>query len=309
MVRITFCLLLTAAVASAQQIKINEFDTGTPDYVELMNREFTAVNVGGWQIQTWYRSSSTAAIATDGTFTIPAGTTIQPGARLVLQEMGTPGGTGSLGACAMSVGYNFNWANNYAVEVALRNGGGQGVDYVHRNPFGGAASPNLPAGTSWSGSLTPNGNNVARNGNVDTDAAADWTVGGTASACNLNAGQTYSLPSPVQLNITTTGVGDVGVTITSSPAIPNAEFYGLYSTQNFNPNGTGPLFGIGFDALPFLYQPFLPGTPFHSALDAAGQLAVAYPPGTVPTGLFLEGVVVVINGGSLVISDVEQITF
>ena len=60
-------------------------------------------------------------------------------------------------------------------------GGGTGIDYVYRNPFGGAVAPNLPAGTTWTGTLATTGANVHRGGNSDTNTAADWVVGGSAS--------------------------------------------------------------------------------------------------------------------------------
>lgn len=303
-------LVLLATTVPAQQIKINEFDCGTPDFVELMNRELTPVNVGGWQVQTWYRTGATGTLTTDGTYTIPAGTTLAPGARLVLQDQGVAGQPGTLGSCSIQTGFNYNWNTGYSVEIVLRTNAAVAIDYVTRNPFAATPqTPNLPAGQVWTGTLATTGNNVSRNGNNDTNAASDWTVSASGTACNLNPNQ--SVPPPADLNITNSGpgVGDVIWSLTTIPPIAGAEFYGLYSFTNTNPTGSGAFFGVAFDAIVWLYQPLVPNSPFHSNLDAGGQLGITLPPGTLPPGFFVEGVAVVINGASLIVSDVVEVTF
>lgn len=301
--------VLFVSSISAQNVKINEVNTGTPDYIELMNRGTTAVNVGGLIVRTYFITTAGGATTAEPAFTIPTGTIIQPGDRLVLQETGTAGSPGTLGACAIFTGINYGWTNARSVEVVLLNGA-VGVDYVYRDVFNGPAAPNLPAGTTWTGVLSTSGDSFFRPGDVDTNSAADWSVtSGGGTACNLNPGQTFSIPPEVFLVVSTTGVGDLSLSITSSPVLPNAEFYGLYSTQNLTPNGIGPLFGIGIDALPQIYQPIAPGNPFHSNLSAAGTFNFNLGAGSLPPGFFLEGVVVAISGAALKISNIDETTF
>jgi hypothetical protein len=250
-------------------------------------------------VRSWYRTSSGTGIVTEPTFIIPANTTIAPGAFLVLQETGTAGAPGTIGACSMRTGFNYNWASGYGVQIAVLNPSGTGVDYVHRNPFGGAVSPNLPPGTTWTGTLATTGDGVGRSGDVDTDSAADWAVGNPSSACAYNPGQNLP-PPPVDLIITTPGAGAVAVSLVTTPPRPGAEFYILYSLQNFTPDGSGPFFGVGFDVIPQLAFPIIPGTPFHANLDGAGRLDVAYGPGTLPVGFFTEAVAIVIVGANVI---------
>lgn len=82
----------------------------------------------------------------------------------------------------------------------------------------------------------------------------------------------------------------------------------LTSTTDMVPNGSGPLFGLAWDALSSL-QPAQPGSPFHSWLDGQGAFSFAAPAGTVPAGFRVEAVVVVIVSGQLVVSDVVETTF
>lgn len=292
---IAFLLLVCACPA---QVVINEFNTGSPDFVELRNLSAAAVDVSGWTVATWASQGQTPQPETP--FTFAAGTMIAGGGTLVLEENGTAGATGNLGPCAIRTGSNYAWGQSSSIVIALTDDLGGGVDYVYRNatqiPM---PPPNLPSGTFWTGNLFSFGSELRRDGDVDNDAAADWASGGSPTPCALNPGQTAPTPVPaVLLALSTMGAGDATFSLTTTPAIPNAEYFGLYSTVDHTPNGSGPFFGLGIDAIPFLYLPLAPNSPFHGTTDAAGGAFVSYPPGSVPIGLFYEGRVAVLDLGA-----------
>jgi hypothetical protein len=298
-------IVLTLAVgASRAQVVINEINTGTPDFIELRNLGTSPVNIGGWVVATWQTTNATPSAETP--FIIPAGTIIPSQGFFTLQETGTPGAPGTLGACSMRVGINYNWNATRTVEVRVTNGG-VGIDYFMRNASGVLGNPNLPAGTTWSGIFSSSGDALVRTGNLDTNTASDWGTTGSGSPCVLNPGQS-TIP-PVDFFLASAGLGDVVMSITTTPAMPNREFYTLVSSQDFNPNGSGPIFGVGLDVLPQIAWPAFPGNPFHSNLSGTGFFGAAYGPGTLPIGLTVEAVVIVINGGDIVASQVRQVTF
>ena len=74
----------------------------------------------------------------------------------------------------------------------------------------------------------------------------------------------------------------------SNPALPAGEIFNLVSLQDFAPDGSGPLFGIGFDALFQIATPKSPGGIFHTCLDGSGSWTLSLPTGTVPLGLHAE---------------------
>ena len=297
--------LLAAAATFPAQVVINEFNCATPDFIELRNLSTSAVNVAGWNVATW--QSSSGSLSSEGSYTLPPGTTIPAQGFLILEENGTAGQPGTLGSCAIRTGFNYNWTNTRTVVIALTDAGGTGVDYVFRNLASIPGTPNLPAGTSWTGSLNTTGNAVSRNADLDTNSSSDWTTASSSSACSLNPGQ-MNIP-PVDLSITTAGMGDVQVSIVTTPAIPNAEFFTLVSAQDLMPNGSGPIFGVALDVIPQLGWPAFAGNPFHSHLDAAGQFSRNFPPTSVPSGLTIEAVSIVLDGATIKPSPVVQITF
>ncbi len=290
-----FAVSFLAAGSLRAQVLINEVSCGTPDFIELINTGGAAVNIGGWTLQSWYRTTATTALTAEAIYTFPAGTMIGGQSFIARHDSAT----GTIGACSLYVGWNYNWTTSYDVEIVLRNAAGVGVDYVHRNPFGGA-NTNLPTNLTWSGNLVTTGDNIRRNNITNTSGAADWSVAANATGCALNPGQSFPPAAPpVSMLVSTNGIGSVSVSISTFPAKPFAEFYGLYSTMNHTPNGSGPLFGVGFDALAALWEPVLPGSPFHSNLDGSGVFNFALP-GGMPAGLLLEATCVVIDGAVLV---------
>lgn len=300
-------VLLFGLAAARGQVVLNELDTATPDYVELRNLSASPVDVSGWTVQS-YRGSS---LQVETPYTLPAGTTISGGGTLVLEENGAAGQAGTLGPCATRTGSNYNWGASTTIIVVLLDAQGLGQDYVWRNASQiPGAPPNLPAGTSWTGNLFTTGRVIRRIGDIDTDDASDWVVSATPTPCALNPGQSTPVPPQiVDLTLATMGLGDASFALTTSPPLPGLEYFGLYSMQDYTPNGSGPFFGIGFDALPFLFLPLVPASPFHSTLDSGGAAAVSYPPGTLTTGVFFEGRVVILDptSGGVLVSDVAEI--
>jgi hypothetical protein len=296
---------LQAGRPCAAQVVINEFDVGMPDWVELRNLGPAPVSLAGWTLSAWYATGS--SLVTDPSLSIGSSVVLAPGATVVFEELVPAGTPGTVSSCAIGTGFNWNWDGNRSVVLALRDGSGSGIDYVFRNRTGVFGTPNLPPGLSWSGAFTQPGDVCYRNRNQDTHAAADWSAGPTGTPCSPNPGQTPV--RPVTLLITTQGGGQATIGITTSPSHPLAEFYGLYSAMNFTPTGSGPFFGIGVDAIPWLFQPLIPNSPFHSRLDANGALTITIPPGVIPVGLFVEGVILLLAPSGPTTSNVVEVQF
>lgn len=298
------CLLSTLGASSAGgQVVINEFFCGTPDWIELRNLSGVPVDLGGWSLSTYQASSGNPVL--EGTFVLPPSTIIQSGGFLVLQEYGAAGLPGTL-PCSLSIGFNLNWTSTRSVAVVLRNAQQVAVDYVYRQGPGGASgAPHLPSGQTWVGSYATTGNGCARAHDVDSDLASDWS-GAVETVCAANPGQ--SAMQPVSFGLSTNGLGDATLSVATTPARPGAEFAMLISSTDLVPNGSGPVFGLAWDALASL-QPAQAGSPFHSWLDAQGGFAFSAPPGTVPSGLHIEAVVIVVVLGQLTVSSVVDVTF
>lgn len=306
-----FCLLgaLVLSSGAAAQVVINEVYTGTPDYVELRNLGAAPVDVSGWTVQTFETASTSGGTpSAEPVYTIPAGTIIASQEQLLLEENGTANAAGTLGPCAIRTGFNYNWTNTRSVEVLLRDNTSAVMDYVYRRNGAAAGTPNAN-GATFTGTLSALGNVISRNGDTDNDTAADWTVNESTTPCAANAGQAVP-PPPYDLNVTTTGAGDVSIAIDSTPALPGAEFFNVISTTIYDPVGSGPLFGVGLDGL-FVFQfPAAPGNPVHSFLDGNGEFTLGYGAGTIPGGVRIQVVSIAIRSdGSVAVSDVNDVTF
>ena len=169
-------LVWVAALGSSTQaqILINEFNTGTPDYLELRNVGASSIDLSGWQVATWYATSGSATLTAEPVFTIPAGIVVEGNGYLVLQETGVAGEPGTL-PNSIRTGFNYFWTNSRTIEAALYNPGGVGQDYVYLNRFGNPTTPNIPAGQNWIGELSAGpGDDVRRIQDADTDHATDW---------------------------------------------------------------------------------------------------------------------------------------
>ena len=301
------CLILAAPA----QIVINEVYTGTPDFIEIRNFGPNPVDVSNWSLET-FQSSGSGTPASEGSFTLPAGTIIASLEQVLLEENGTAGAAGTLGPCAIRTGFNYNWTSTRNVVVILRDAGGVAQDYMYRNVSGPSGTPHLPGNQAWTGTLSTTGNVIFRNSDSDTDDAGDWSLSSSTTPCTINPGQSTAPPPPppLDLNITTTGVGDATITIDSDPQLPGAEFYTIFSLIIYNPVGSGPVFGVGLDSISYFTVPAAPGSPFHSNLDGSGSFSFIAFAGTAPPGFHVQAASVAIRPDlTIIASPVVDITF
>ena len=89
----------------------------------------------------------------------------------------------------------------------------------------------------------------------------------------------------VLLSLTTTGAGDGTLTVTR--ALPGAELFIPFSLDTTITYGSGPVVGLGLDALNLLFLP-LPSPPVHVLASGSGQYTFMVPPGSMPSGLGLD---------------------
>lgn len=178
-----------AAPAAAQQVLINEFNVGSPDYVELFNPTHFTVDVSGWTVQT-YIAFGGVTPSPETPYTIPNGHVLDPFGFLVLQDNGTAGSPGSL-PNSIHTGNDYNWNSTQTVEIVLFDDQMVGQDYVYLDWYTGPTAPHLPPNQNWIGDLrTGTGSDIRRLKNEDTDSSGDWlkTVGGGTPG-DLNPGQ------------------------------------------------------------------------------------------------------------------------
>ena len=154
-----------------------------------------------------------------------------------------------------------------------------GVDMVIWNDPPGA---NNFFGATFVGTLSALGSTLRRASNVDTDTGSDWAFGGLNLGA-VNPGQVDPTQPILEVTVMTDGFGSIQWDVTSSnPPLPGGELFNLVSFQDFAPDGAGPFFGIGFDAIPQLASPKSSVGPFHTCLDASGNFSFSLPTGTVP---------------------------
>ncbi len=179
--------LCSVALGAQSGVVINEINLGNPDYMELRNAGSSCANISGWTLHSaWGDASGWIA---EPTVTMPAGTILAPGQILVLEEgafAGAPGTTPN----SIQTGSAWGFIASDSVYAYLLDGGGNGVDYVFADNHGLGGTPMLPAGETWTGSLTGSGDEIERVSDVDSDDAADWLRPGVGSGGSVNAGQT-----------------------------------------------------------------------------------------------------------------------
>ncbi len=313
MQRVVSAFLMLAAVASAQaNLRVNEFGTGAPDYIEIVNLGPDIAYMQGYQVSWGYNAPAFSS----GTFTFPNGVVLYPGGLAIITDTvnaSTP--SAPLGTYKAYVGANIPWLTAPSGNgcVALKDPSGVGVDCVQW----GANTANfstLYGGATFTGVVNMTAGSGQRRDNSDTDLPADWVsvVAGnpgilTAPAAGVT-GQTIIVG--VTHVMSTTGGGQFGLAITTSnAAMAGAEVYNLISLIDLIPNGSGPVFGLATDVISLALTPAAIGNPFHTFLDGAGLFTIDVPAGVLPLGLTLEGVAVVVSAGVVKrISTVSQVT-
>jgi hypothetical protein len=130
-----------------------------------------------------------------------------------------------------------------------------------------AVIPGVPSGAAVSFTVSC----TDREGNVGLSVPTNFSPAGLA---------------PLLLSVSTTGVGDVTITLTG-PGQAFVEEFVVVSSLTYGAVGTGPFLGLGPDALAFLSLPF-GFAPFHGAFNASGVSSASFPAGTIPAGLTLD---------------------
>jgi hypothetical protein len=313
MQRVALPFLLLAAVASAQaNLRVNEFGTGTPDYIEIANLGPDIAYMTGYQVKWGYNSTSFQS----GTFTFPGGVVLYPGQCAIITDTvnaSTP--SAPLGTYKAYMGANIPWTTAPTGNgcVSLLDPLGVGVDAVQWGSPTTSFST-LFGGTTFTGVVTMTAAAGQRRDNADTNVGADWvsvvaaTPGLLTPASVGVAGQ--SIIVGVTHTMSTTGGGQFSLAITTSNApLAGAEVYNLVSLIDLTPNGSGPVFGLATDVINLALTPAAIGNPFHTFLDGAGLFSIDVPAGVLPLGLTFEGVAVVVSGGVVKrISTVSQVT-
>lgn len=188
-------LLLNAPTASGQGVLINEVFTGNPDYVELTNFGGTSVDVSGWVLHSSFGFSVYPA------YTIPAGTSIDPGASLLLLELNatlpTTFNPPEANSTTLHTGFSWGWVGNSSGCVILVDTTGAGRDLL---VFGTTPCtvPGSGFGTTFNGVIDrsqndfANDNVIQRVSSIDTDIASDWAQGPNTLATPGNLNPTQS---------------------------------------------------------------------------------------------------------------------
>lgn len=111
--------------------------------------------------------------------------------------------------------------------------------------------------------------------------------------------------SALNVTATTTGIGDGVFDVTGVDA--NTDFYNVFSLNTSGPIGSGPIAGVGGDALQHFLYPA--GTPFfHPFADAMGNYSLTFAPGSLPTGVTYDLVTFGRVQGTWVASPVTRLT-
>ncbi len=298
---------LAGSLLAQSAVLVNEIQTGTTDWVEIVNLGPNAVNLSGYRL--WVSATSGAPLA----FVLPQGAVLTPGTALVVTDdfTGLQPAVGP-GVQKFFAGGNIPWnttglGSTEGGACALTTPTNAGLDRVRWNT---PADP-LAFASPFAGTVAPTASGLARLSNTDSDSAVDWVSLqiGTATAGALNPGQSAP-PATVSVIYVSPGPTAFHASITTAqPPMPNAEFIQLVSFQDAIPDGSGPLFGLLPDALATAFTPLVAGNPYHDRLDAAGTWAFDVAPGFLAQGLHFEGVVLVLGAGGIArVSAVASIT-
>lgn len=314
------CLALSAAGYAQSGLRVNEVNTGVISFVEVANLGPDIVYMAGYKLY-WGCNVGVTPVFTSGFFTFPTGTVLYPGQIAVLTENVT-GTIPSVpaGVYRVYIGSALPWAqmpagspstsrNGVAVLVSPTN---VGLDRVQwGTPT--TSFDSIAFGATISGGVTFTGAAVHRTSNADTDAPTDFVSSALGSPGFLTPagpsvpGQTVIVG--LTISLTTTGGGQLTMTTTSqNPALPFAEHYNLVSLQNYTPNGSGPVFGVGADVIQLAVTPASLTNPFHTFFDVTGVYSLSLPAGVLPVGLHLEAAALTVVGGVITrISTVSEV--
>jgi Lamin Tail Domain len=299
--------LLPACLWAQAGLKVNEVSTDVVDWIEVANLGTSPVNMTGYKIRF---GGNSGLMFVQNVYTIPAGVTLNPNQVMVITEdvsavqPAVPAGVFKA-YCGATIPWNTTPAVGTNGCVALNDPADVGIDRVK---WGNPLQDFSVYGSPFTGTLAPTAATFGRFVPTDSDTPADWVSAATALA-------TPGLINPGEANVidlefsSPSGVGSLTVdVITIGPPVAFGEIFNLISLVDSNPDGSGPLFGVGADALLQAVTPASPGNPFHTNLDGSGHWQISVPAGSLPPGLHLEGVTVLFQGTITRISTVEVIT-
>ncbi len=170
------------SIQSNTGIIINEVYSGTPEWVELINRGSDR-NLAGWKLL-MYRSPSW--IGDPYVYYFPSNFIFKQNSLVIIQD--------SAGSDTETTLYTGGGRNSWTAAgldmASLLDESNHSIDHVEWNGWPGPTPP----GTIWSGSLSSsNRDYLYRNKNLDTNSATDWTSATSGSPLQLNPGQSISL--------------------------------------------------------------------------------------------------------------------
>ncbi len=300
-------LALSIPLCAQSGLVINEVATGALDWIEVANLGTSTVNLSGYRL---YAAWGTSTLATSNN-TLFGAVSLAPGQVLVVTETAnlstptTPAGVTKIYS-GFAIGYATTGTGAASGCASLVNPSGVSVDIVS---WGLASNASFLFGGTFTGvPYQPTAGNFGRTGNTDTNASSDWIAASTVTPGALNPGQ-FNPANQILLSIASSG-GSFNLNVTTVTPVPFGEIYNLVSLVDLVPDGSGPVFGVGIDAINTALSPADPFNPFHTYLDAAGAYSLSVPPGTIPPGIHVEIVSLLVGGGGIArASTVKSLTF
>jgi hypothetical protein len=295
---LALCVSLLAAGLPAQ-LKVNEVSTSAVSWIEVINLG-APININGYKV----RFGGNSGISfIQNVFTCPSMVLGTNQVIVLTEDISTAQPSVPAGVFKAYAGAPFVWATTPTVgangAVAVNDPSDIGLD---RMKWGNPLQDFSVYGSPWTGSIVPTASTMFRSAPTDTDTPADWTSTASGTPGAVNPGQANVIDIEF---LSTPGMGNLTIDITTvGPPVPFGEIFTLVSLLDSNPDGSGPIFGVGVDVL---LQPTL-GWPFHTNLDANGNWQLIVPPFGLPLGLHLEAVSLLLQGTITRISTVEIIT-
>jgi hypothetical protein len=286
------------------QLKISEVSTTIPSWVEVINLGSSPVNMNGYRIR--FGGNSGLSFI-QGVYTFGA-TTLAPNQTFVITEdisntFPTVPNPAFRAYCGSSIVWVTIFATGVNGVVSLNDPSDISLD---RMKWGNPLQDFSVYGGTWTGTISPvagSAPTMYRNSPTDTDGPADWTFTASPTPGAVNPGEANVLSMQI---LTTPGTGNITLNVTTlAPPVPFGDIFNLFSFIDSVPDGSGPLFGIGADALLQATQ----GFPFRTNLDANGNFQLSSGPGSLPIGLHVEGVSLLLQGTITRISTVAVVTF
>jgi hypothetical protein len=272
-----------------------------PDYIEIYNGGASTVFLNNWFFLVSASQGTTPTrIAPFGGLapSVPAGGYHVFG-ESAAQPSELPSGVGytNLGA----LGFSLPLTSSPYV-LALHDHLGRVVDLIRVSGLDDQVVHNAPRTPSFHGDFKGaalrqgliGGSSIGRRigsfGYITSNSGSAWqpcftrTMGGV----NLDFAGTQGLDSLLDVRMHESPLGEDLRLILNAGSFSSGRLYSFFFSLGHQ-NGTGPFFGLGFDAL-FNWQLVLSSPPFSGSLDAAGSARVDLSAGTLPVGFDLDAI-------------------